>query len=144
MATQAFRSLHGAAGSGVRLRLDLGSAQVGLDQATPCGLLLTELLSNALKHGFADGRSGEVLVELQPVAGDPPDRWCLRVSDTGVGLPADFAARQQTSLGLQLVSNLATQMGGVFLTISTPGLGSPSTRNVRQATQVLNEPVRMT
>ena len=120
VATQAFRSLHGSSSSVVRLRLDLGSVQVGLDQATPCGLLLTELLSNALKHGFADGRSGEVLVELQPVAGGLPDRWCLRVSDTGVGLPADYAARQQGSLGLQLASNLATQLGGSLVVGPAP------------------------
>lgn len=115
--TQAFRSLQTGPGA-VRLRLDLGSVRAGLDQATPCGLLLTELVSNTLKHGFPEGRRGEVCVSLRPIVGAPPtpgnsgDQWCLRVSDNGVGLPADFAARQQESLGLQLVQSLTDQLGG--------------------------------
>jgi PAS domain S-box-containing protein len=113
VATQAMRSLQTAGGSAqIRLRLNLGSVQVGLDQATPCGLLLTELVSNALKHAFPDGAGGEVFIELQPVPGGAAGECCLRVSDNGVGLPADFAARQQESLGLQLVASLATQLGG--------------------------------
>jgi two-component sensor histidine kinase/PAS domain-containing protein len=111
VATQAWRSLQ-APGAGVDLRLELDAVQVGLDQATPCGLLLTELLSNALKHGFAAGGSGEVRVTLRREPGAAADLWCLRVSDTGVGLPADFDARQPLSLGLQLVDSLAQQMGG--------------------------------
>lgn len=111
LATQAFASLVPRMGS-IQLRLALGSVQVGLDQATPCGLLVSELLSNCLKHGFSDGVSGEVCVELQPVAGAA--QWVLRVSDTGVGLPPDFQQRRQTSLGLQLVAGLAHQLGGTF------------------------------
>jgi PAS domain S-box-containing protein len=109
LATQAFRTLLPRMGV-IQLRLELGSVQVGLDQATPCGLLVSELLSNCLKHGFSDGGSGEVCLELQPVAGGA--QWMLRVSDTGVGLPADFQLRRQTSLGLQLVAGLAHQLGG--------------------------------
>ena len=113
VATQALRSLHSATGAAqVQMHFELGSLQVGLDQATPCGLLLTELVSNALKHAFATAAGGEIRVELQPVAGSAADRWCLRVSDNGVGLPADFAARQQASLGLQLAASLALQIGG--------------------------------
>jgi PAS domain S-box-containing protein len=111
VATQAFRSLQ-TSGAAVRLRLDLDSVQVGLDQATPCGLLLTELVSNALKHGFPAGADGEVCIELQAVPHGENGRWRLRVSDNGVGLPADFVASQQDSLGLQLVASLALQLGG--------------------------------
>ncbi len=113
VATQALRSLQTTGMSAqVQLRLELGSVQAGLDQATPCGLLLTELVSNALKHGLPAGAGGEIHIELQPVPGGAADQWCLRVSDNGVGLPADFAARRQDSLGLQLVASLATQLGG--------------------------------
>lgn len=68
-------------------------------------------MSNALKHAFAAG-GGEIGIELQPVQGGVADQWCLRVSDDGVGLPADFATRQQGSLGLQIVASLAQQIGG--------------------------------
>ena len=96
----------------IHLDLDIASVEVVMDQAIPCGLLVNELVSNSLKHGFPDGRTGEVRVELQPVDGGPQVR--LRVSDTGVGLPADFEAKRRDSLGLQLVSDLARQLRGTL------------------------------
>jgi PAS domain S-box-containing protein len=107
--TQSLKTLLVAPGS-VQLRLEVGSVQVGLDQATPCGMLITELVSNVLKHGFPEGHSGEISIELRPL--EDTGCWRLRVSDTGVGLPADFDVRRQNSLGLQLVRDLAMQMGG--------------------------------
>jgi len=96
----------------VQLHLDVASVLVQMDQAMPCGLVVDELISNSLKHGFPDGRTGEVRVELQPVDGGPQVR--LRVSDTGVGLPADFETRRRDALGLQLVSDLASQLRGTL------------------------------
>ena len=109
VATQAFRALSPAHGA-VKLQLDLVSARLELEQALPCGLLVNELISNSLKHGFPNGRRGEVRVTLQVLDGDADLQLC--VSDTGVGLPSDFAARQGQSLGLQLVSDLAQQLQG--------------------------------
>ena len=107
LTTQSFRA-QGHPGS-IRLELDLASASVGMDRAVPCGLLVNELVSNGLKHGFPDGRTGVIRVELKPVAGGAKLRLC--VSATGVGLPADFESRRSNSLGLQLVSDLAGQLG---------------------------------
>jgi two-component sensor histidine kinase len=80
-----------------------------MDQAMPCGLLVNELISNCVKHAFPDGRQGTVKVELQPLEGK--EQYQLRVSDDGIGLPADFEVRRKTSLGLQLVGDLAVQLG---------------------------------
>ena len=107
VATQAFRTNQMTAGA-IELRLDLDMVQVGLDQAMPVGLLVSELISNSLKHGFPDGRTGEVYIELLPVP--QSTHWRLRVSDTGIGLPVDFDARTQSSLGMQLMSGLAVQL----------------------------------
>jgi two-component sensor histidine kinase len=109
LTTQSFRASVVRPGA-VRLQLDLASFQVEMDQALPCGLLVNELVSNCLKHGFPGERTGEIRVELHPVDGGPQLR--LRVSDTGVGLPADFETKRGKSLGLQLVSNLAIQIDG--------------------------------
>jgi PAS domain S-box-containing protein len=109
LSTQIIRSLSIQDGS-IKLHLDLASVQVGVDQALPCGLLINELFSNSLKHGFPDGRVGEIRIELHPMNDGP--QWQLRVSDTGVGLPDDFASKQGHSIGLQLVSDLARQLGG--------------------------------
>jgi PAS domain S-box-containing protein len=109
IATQSFRSLQSPS-STLELRLDLDTVHIGLDQATPCGLLVSELLSNCFKHAFPDGRTGEVCIKLKPT--ETPGQWHLQVSDTGVGLPEDFETRREKSLGLQLVDSLAHQLGG--------------------------------
>ncbi|RFO97658.1 hypothetical protein DIC66_07310 [Rhodoferax lacus] len=109
VATQALRALQSGT-EGIQLRLDLGHLMAGLDQATPCGLLVNELLSNSFKHGFPAGQGGEVWVSLQPINEDY--QWRLQVRDSGVGLPPDFAARRQSGLGLKLVEGLADQIGG--------------------------------
>nr|WP_315472881.1 PAS domain S-box protein [uncultured Undibacterium sp.] len=120
LATQAFRSHIDSNGGAVRLELDLHSVSLSMDQATPCGLIVNELISNSLKHAFPDGRSGVVKVSLIP----QPETKSVNiiVSDEGVGLPSDFDKRRELSLGLQLVDDLVTQIGGT-LSIET-GAGS--------------------
>lgn len=124
VATEAFRAQVGNAGA-VRLVLKLAPVTINLDMATPCGLLVNELISNCLKHAFVHGEHGEVSIELYPAVSADPNHtlWCLRVRDTGVGLPADFEARRAQSLGLQLVSDLANQLGGSLVVEHGPGAG---------------------
>ena len=93
-----------------------------MDQATPCGLLVNELISNALKHAFAPGQSGEICVRLYPDTEE--GFWRLSVSDNGVGLPAGYKETRKASLGLQLASELAMQMGGHMETSSLPAQGA--------------------
>jgi PAS domain S-box-containing protein len=117
LATQTFRTLL-VEPSSVKLDLALEPVMIGLDQAIPCGLLLHELLSNALKHAFPNQRSGEVRVELERLN---EREVRLRVRDNGVGLTAGFATRVGQSLGLQLVSDLARQLGGELKIESSNG-----------------------
>jgi PAS domain S-box-containing protein len=124
LVAQVFRA-HAQLGGQVRMHLDLASVQVGMDQATPCGLIVNELVSNCLKHGFPAGHSGEVRVVLQALAGTPLLQ--LQVSDTGVGLPADFETRRGQSLGLQLVSDLASQIDGRLDPVTGTGPGTSFT-----------------
>jgi two-component sensor histidine kinase len=95
----------------VRLLLDVpGDVQLGIDQAIPCGLIINELVSNALKHAFPDpDLAAEIFVALRP---DADGRLTLLVRDNGVGFPPDFDFSTPTSLGLQLVHTLAHQLGG--------------------------------
>ncbi len=111
----------------VQLKLNMASLLVGIDQATAAGLLLNELISNCLAHGFPGERSGEVSVELQAAQANDPatgDSWRLRISDTGVGLPSDFEERRTRSLGLQLVDDLSHQLGGGLEIVSRPFQGA--------------------
>jgi two-component sensor histidine kinase/amino acid transporter len=111
LAAQSFRALT-AQPSPIQLYFKLTSAHVSMDQALPCGLMVNELVSNCLKHGFPDAHSGEVWVELHTI--EDTGKLRLLVRDTGVGLPADFEAKRGTSLGLHLVAGLASQLGGVL------------------------------
>jgi PAS domain S-box-containing protein len=93
----------------ITLETELEDVWVGLDTATPCGLLLHELLTNCFKHAFPDGRTGRVHVALRTAA---EQTLMLRVGDTGCGFPDDLDFRATDSLGLQLVCTLAEQLQG--------------------------------
>ena len=107
--TQLFRSIDTQPGR-IELNLALAPVRLGLDQAVLCGLIVNELASNCLKHAFPDGRTGAVSVELQTLESGPALR--LRVSDNGIGLPADVESRREAALGLQLVCDLTGQLQG--------------------------------
>jgi PAS domain S-box-containing protein len=93
----------------VALELDVEEVSLSVERAIPCGLILNELITNALKHAFPDGRQGSVRVGLRrPRAG----RILLMVADNGVGLPGSFNVEDTRSLGLQLVCTLAEQLDG--------------------------------
>jgi two-component sensor histidine kinase len=118
LVTHLFRSAAPGAGR-VALHLDLASAAIEMDQAVPCGLLVNELVSNCLKHGFPNDARGDVWVELRHVNGGPQLR--LDVRDNGVGLPADFTRHRAEGLGVQMVADLAGQLQGTLTWGPPPG-----------------------
>jgi PAS domain S-box-containing protein len=83
---------------------------LSLETAVPCGLILSELLSNCLKHAFPHGEGGDVTVSLSREA----DHLRLIVSDNGCGFPVHLDFRQTESLGLQLVCALTDQLQGTI------------------------------
>jgi len=110
---------HGALSEKVQLRCIIAPIVLPIEKAVPCGLILNELAGNALKHGFPNGRAGEVTVALER---DPvTETACLRVSDNGVGLPVGRDWRQSGSLGLRLVHILTGQLRGTLETGTSPG-----------------------
>jgi two-component sensor histidine kinase len=124
LATQSFQT-QATDLDAVQLQLKLGSVQVGMDQAIPCGLLINELISNCLKHGFPVGVTGHVSIDLQPL--DAPNMWRLRLCDTGVRLPENFEEKRKNSLGLQLAVDLARQIGGELMITPNPEKGASFT-----------------
>ena len=78
------------------------------DQAVPLGLLVNELITNALKYACGPDR-GEVRVSIEFIE---PKSLRLAVRDDGKGLPADFEASSSTSLGMKLISSVSQQLGG--------------------------------
>jgi PAS domain S-box-containing protein len=117
---QLLLTLHSAKATRIAVRTEVSGEPVYLDlhRAIPCGLLVTELVTNAFKHAFPQGNGGEVRISLdRPNLGEAT----LAVSDTGVGLPADFQLGQTTSLGLRLVQRLAEQVKGRLVVGENPG-----------------------
>ncbi len=95
-------------GGRVALELELEPVHVSIDQAMPCGLLLNELISNALKHAYPEQAGGVVRVRLRCEG----DTVRIAVSDDGPGLPADFDERRDGGLGMELIATLTEQLDG--------------------------------
>ena len=109
----------GGVGAVVQLTFRHDGFEVALDpqRAVPCGLLVTELVTNAYKHAFAGRREGRVDVELAPHGAGAR----LSVIDDGIGLPAGLGLGGTRSLGFQLIPMLVNQMNASLVTGTGPG-----------------------
>lgn len=81
-----------------------------LDVAIPLGLAINELVTNAIKHAFPEGREGTISIYMVP--GKNADELELSIRDNGVGFPNDFNLNRDSKLGLQTVINLIEQLYG--------------------------------
>ncbi len=115
LTTYLFQS-HVAKVSRISLDMELDEIAFDVDTAVPCGLILNELLTNALKYAFPDGRSGNIHIRLRAAA----EQVTLSVRDTGIGFPEGFDFCNTESLGLQLVGMMTEQLGGT-LTLTRGG-----------------------
>jgi two-component sensor histidine kinase len=113
LAADVLSSYGNRSGSGrsVRLTSDLQPVTVSIEVAVPCGLILNELISNAIKHGYPEGRSGEITMAI---AATVEGHCTIDVSDDGVGVPAGLDVNNNKSLGLRLVRALTKQLHGSF------------------------------
>jgi PAS domain S-box-containing protein len=91
----------------VGLVFETDAVELAVDKAIPCGLVVNELMTNAIKHAFPAGRPGKIALEIERL---PGSRVRLRVADDGIGLSAPVDQLGKTSLGLQLVQALARQL----------------------------------
>jgi two-component sensor histidine kinase len=101
----------------IKVRLDIAEVELDIDTMIPCGLVITELITNALKYAFpqtatrAIDEPPEIWVNLQE---EPAGRIVLFVGNNGTGLPADLNLEQADTLGLKLVNRLVKQLDGSF------------------------------
>ncbi len=106
-------------GNAVGITSDMTSLRVSIDSAVPCGLIVNELISNAFKHAFPGGRTGEIRVTLR----EHDEKIEFGVSDNGIGLPRGFDWRSTGSYGLQSAVSLAEhQLGGRFMVDTADGV----------------------
>ncbi len=102
----------------VRLHLQVDDIELSLSQAVSCGLIVNELVSNALKHAFPGGSSGDIHVRMQAL---PEQRYQLTVADSGIGLPVHIGPESADTLGLQLVVDLSHQLRGKLQVVREAG-----------------------
>lgn len=97
---------------GITVEVRAGDVRLGVDAAIPAGLIISELVTNALKYAFPGGRAGRVIVGVTAEPATGGRELTLSVSDDGVGLPAELDPQRAHTLGLRLVHILAKQLGG--------------------------------
>ena len=111
----------------VQLRVEIGPLELGVDKAIPAGLILNELISNALKHAFPEGRSGSLLIKGELENGMVE----LSVQDDGVGMSgssieqtaAHTAEPRRKSLGMTIIKVLCKQLKATFEPPQDSGAG---------------------
>lgn len=106
----------------IKLEFNLEPVFLNLETAIPCGLLLNELITNSIKHAFPDPLQGKIYIELHYQSPDTPSnlnqtscqepKIMLKVSDNGIGLPANMNSKETKSLGLTLIHDLTQQLRG--------------------------------
>ena len=88
--------------------LKIEDISLNIETAIPCGLIISELISNSLKYAFPNGMKGEIIVSLK----SKKDTYQLCISDNGIGLPEDINFNNIKTLGLLLVNSLTEQIDG--------------------------------
>jgi two-component system CheB/CheR fusion protein len=106
---------HGLDAKKIALTMDIDDVSFHMDRAVPCGLILNELLTNAMKHAFPAGGKGNIRVELKEHRDGPRKKtrnYKLKVRDNGVGMSKTFHLGKTTSLGMKIIQLLTKQIGG--------------------------------
>jgi two-component sensor histidine kinase len=103
--------LYEVSSDAIALKIEASEVSLGINAAIPCGLIVSELVSNSLKHAFPAGKEGEIHIEFNS---DKDNQFTLIVGDNGVGLQKDLDFRKAKSLGLQLVNMLVDQLGSTI------------------------------
>ena len=103
----------------IRIDADLEDIQLNITSAVPCGILINELITNAIKHAFRDRSEGRIHVSLGKKTGT--HTIVLTVKDNGSGLNPDFSLESSASLGMRLIQLLTSQLDGTLSYSSNQG-----------------------
>ncbi len=101
----------------IRVGLNIEDVLLDVESAIPCGLIVNELMSNAFKHAFPDGRPGQICISFHL----NDSVYTLSFADDGVGIPPGIDYLNTDSLGLKLVNLLATEQLDGTIQLSRAG-----------------------
>ncbi|PKB18810.1 sensor histidine kinase [Flavobacterium sp. 5] len=99
--------------------LDTEKVYLDVVQAVPLGLIINEVLNNAIKHAYPLEEKGNVYISLKNIE---KNNYQLIISDNGIGLPEDFEIEQEKSFGMNLIVGLSNQIDAIFEMDNTNGL----------------------
>jgi two-component system, sensor histidine kinase PdtaS len=108
---------YGVDSNRIKKTMELDDLMLGLETAIPCGLIISELVTNTLKYAFPNHEKGEFKIELHEI----DDLYCLIIRDNGVGIPENMDFNKTDTLGLQLVKSLVNQVEGTIELIKGNG-----------------------
>lgn len=94
----------------IKIEVDAEPVRIDLDRAISCGVIVNELVTNAIRHAFPKARKGKITIHVAQV----PDTIELTVDDDGIGMPADFRIEGASTFGLTLVHALTAQLRGTI------------------------------
>lgn len=120
---------HAQTAGAVRFDISASNVSLPMDKAVPLGMIVNELVTNAVKHAVRTRTDGEAIIGVRIVARESEEEgkrvpeWMLSVTDNGPGFPVDFEPMASTGLGMQIVLALTDQLGGraTFVTTSFGG-----------------------
>jgi two-component system, sensor histidine kinase PdtaS len=98
-------------GTRIIFKLSIDPVALNLSVAVPLALILNEVISNSLKHGFPDCREGTITVELQSPGGQTK---LLKISDDGIGIPPSVDESNPNSFGLRLIRGFTSDISGIL------------------------------
>ena len=110
-----------AINSDIKYHLDIEDFNLDLDTAVPCGLIINELITNAIKYAFDSVENSEISIKA---VADESKRLVLTISDNGIGLDSNYELETSKSLGLRLVKSLTEQLQGKHEIITGENLGT--------------------
>lgn len=102
----------------IELKFNLDYTELNINQSVPCSLLVNEVVTNIIKHGFKGIKEGSIAVHLK----ESGNQLSLKIIDDGVGLPEDFHTKTYSSMGLKLIDLLSEQLEAEIRHETTNGL----------------------
>ena len=95
----------------IRIHQTIEDFRLDISKAIPCGLIVNELITNAIKYAFPDKREGDILVSARPFG---ENKAKIQIRDSGIGVAPDLVFEETQSMGLRIVRILTEQLGGTI------------------------------
>lgn len=97
----------------IKIIQNIDKARIGIDLAIPCGLIINELVSNALKHAFPENSEGKIEIVFKK---ENKSKYLLSIRDNGIGMKENETIPGKTNLGMRIINTLVRQLNGTMET----------------------------